>query len=94
MTPEAKVKQEIKAYLKTVEWCWYFMPVPMGYGIRGLPDFIICHKGRFIGIETKSSTGPRKAWQDGVGQLIRAAGGLYFVARSLAIVKETINEGM
>lgn len=90
MTPEGKVKRDVKEYLKTLDKCWYFMPVPFGYGIRGVPDFVVCHKGRFVGIETKSSKGPRKAWQEAVGALIVQAGGAYFVIRSLEELKKCL----
>lgn len=48
---EAHVKAAVKAYLKEIG-AYYFMPVQMGYGSTTL-DFLVCHKGRFYGIETK-----------------------------------------
>lgn len=37
---------------------WYFMPVSLGMGTMGIPDFIGCYKGKFFSIETKSD--PKK----------------------------------
>ena len=48
-TPEGTVKYKIKEYLKSLAPAlWYFMPVPTGYGVRGIPDFVGCYKGRFF----------------------------------------------
>lgn len=49
---EALVKEHVKRLLRRYDAYWY-MVVPTGYGKRGVPDFLICHKGRFIAVETK-----------------------------------------
>jgi len=49
---EADVKSAVKEVLKKND-AWYFMPAMNGYGRAGIPDFVCCHKGRFIAIETK-----------------------------------------
>jgi hypothetical protein len=53
MGPEAKVKQQVKALLRTMG-IWYYMPVQNGMGVVGIPDFICCWAGRFLAIETKA----------------------------------------
>jgi len=53
MTPEGKVKQDIKTVLKALN-IWFYMPVQNGMGTVGIPDFIACHKGQFLAIETKA----------------------------------------
>lgn len=58
--PEAKVKARIKEILKAHK-CWYCMPNAGGYGTSGVPDFIACHRGTFLGIEAKAK--PNKATQ-------------------------------
>jgi hypothetical protein len=55
MTPEGKVKEAIKKILKAHD-VYYTMPIGTGFGSAGVPDFIICHKGVFIGVEAKSGT--------------------------------------
>lgn len=52
-TAEGKVKQRVKEILNELD-CYWFMPVTIGYSRSGVPDFIACINGRFIGIETKS----------------------------------------
>ena len=55
-TPEGKVKEKVKAILKR-RGVWYCMPRGQTYGRAGIPDFLCCHKGRFIAIETKAGRG-------------------------------------
>ena len=65
-TPEGKVKEAIKKRLnKAGIWQagqpkpaevrgWYYMPVPNGMGVHGIPDFVCCINGLFVGIEAKA----------------------------------------
>ena len=53
MTPEGKVKEEIKKVLKKTG-IWYYMPVQNGMGVVGIPDFMCCADGKFIGVEAKA----------------------------------------
>lgn len=55
MTPEGEVKREIRAILRSYEpKVFWFMPVTTGMGQRGIPDFIVCVNGWFLGIEAKA----------------------------------------
>jgi pantoate kinase len=56
VTPEAKVKAKIKAVLKEEE-IYYAMPIGTGYGNSGVPDFLCCVNGRFLGVEAKANGG-------------------------------------
>ncbi|WP_454627679.1 hypothetical protein [Bradyrhizobium cenepequi] len=56
LTPEGKVKAAVKRVLARYPETYVFMPVQGGYGKKTL-DFLICHYGEFISIETKA---PRK----------------------------------
>jgi len=87
MTPEALVKKDIKVFLSSIEGLWFFMPVPTGFGVRGIPDFIGCWRGRFFGIEAKSSEGKPTAWQEAIGRKITLAGGLWLVVRNVDEIK-------
>ena len=76
MTPEGKVKEACKKYLKSIG-AWYFMPVSNGMGQVGIPDIICCYKGQFLAVETKA---PGKlanvtANQERVMEAIRGADG-------------------
>ncbi len=53
MANEKKVKEGVKKILKKLG-CYYCMPATGGYGASGVPDILVCYRGRFIGIECKS----------------------------------------
>ncbi len=53
LTPEGRVKNEIKKVLKDYG-IYYYMPMSNGMGRVGAPDFICCYKGKFLGIEAKA----------------------------------------
>jgi hypothetical protein len=73
-TPEAKVKAKIKAILK--EHNTYFaMPIGTGLGNSGVPDFLVCHNGKFLGIEAKAGKGKTTALQDkNLKEIVNAGG--------------------
>lgn len=74
MTPEAKVKEKIKKILKT-HAVWYAMPHGAGYGNAGIPDFLCCHKGKFLAIEAKAGKGVLTALQRKELETIKRTGG-------------------
>ena len=77
-TPEAKVKAAIRKILDTTK-AYYAMPIGSGYGNSGVPDFLVCFQGAFIGIEAKAGKGKTTALQDVHLQRIRDAGGIAIV---------------
>lgn len=79
-TPEGKVKAKLAAMLKSMK-AWYFLPGNNGYGKSGIPDFVICWYGRFIGVEVKSARGKPTDLQLHVGAQIQEAGGKWFLVR-------------
>jgi hypothetical protein len=74
MTPEAKVKKKVREVLKTLG-AYYTMPVTGGYGASGAPDFLVCWRGLFFGIECKAGKNTTTALQDKNINAIREAGG-------------------
>lgn len=54
-TPENAVKAKIKKILMD-HGAYSVLPVSNGMGAHGIPDFLVCHCGRFIGIEAKAGT--------------------------------------
>lgn len=77
MTPEGKVKQDVKALLKKHGAYWH-MPVQNGMGDPAL-DFHVCHRGRYLGIETKRPGGVLTPRQEQTRRRIEAAGGTVLV---------------
>ena len=74
MTPEARVKNEIKKMLDAHE-VYYFMPAANGYGRAGIPDIVCCINGCFLAIECKAGKGKTTALQDRELIAIHKAGG-------------------
>ena len=83
-TPESKVKKRVKEILKNLG-AYYVMPVTGGYGRSGAPDFLVCYKGRFIGIECKAGKNKPTALQEKNLREIEDAGG-----SSLVIDEENV----
>lgn len=77
-TPERVVKDKVRKLLDELG-CYYVMPVTGGYGTQGAPDFLVCHRGRFIGIETKAGKGRTTTLQELNLSKIRNAGGVALV---------------
>ena len=73
MTPEGKVKAQVKDFLKA-RGAYFFMPVQTGYGATSL-DFLGCYNGRFFAIETKAPGGKPTARQRFTMEQMTAAGG-------------------
>ena len=76
--PEALVKKKIRAILDEFG-AYYAMPVGSGYGSSGVPDFLVCCNGRFIGIEAKAGTNKPTALQQHNIERIFDAGGYALV---------------
>ncbi len=77
-TPERKVKSEVREVLKELG-AYYVMPITGGYGNSGAPDFLVCLRGRFIGIECKAGKGKTTALQERNLRQIKDAGGVALV---------------
>lgn len=79
-TPESKVKAAVKDYLKA-RGIWYTMPMGTGFGVGGVPDFLCCKGGQFIGIETKApgKRGNTSVLQKAQLTAISQAGGIALV---------------
>ena len=92
MTPEGLIKARTKKLLAAHDCIsasevgktkggagWYYMPVQAGLGVKGVPDFIGCYKGKFFSIETKAPGKRPTDLQAMQIDLIRVARGLCFV---------------
>lgn len=90
LTPEAKVKQKVKAILD--EYCethpgYYFFPPANGYGRQGIPDVIACIGGQFVAIECKAGKGTTTVLQERELLKINAAGGVSLVINETSLDK-------
>lgn len=77
MTPEGKVKEQVKKLLKAHN-AYYHMPVQNGMGAPTL-DFICCHNSRFFAVETKALGKKPTKRQEVTMMEIAFAGGFVFV---------------
>ena len=90
MTPEGKVKQQVKKILDDYAVdhpCYYFFPPANGYGRQGIPDVIACIGGRFLAIECKAGKGTTTELQDRELFKINAAGGVTLVVNEDGLMK-------
>ena len=83
---EADVKRQVKKYLDFIG-AWYYMPVPTGLGVAGIPDFLCCYKGVFFAIETKYGYNKPTPLQERQLQKIRDAGAMAIVINETNIDK-------
>jgi|TARA_R110002051_G_scaffold64488_1_gene117602 hypothetical protein len=87
MTPEGKIKQKIDKLLKR-KGIWFFKPQAGPYGRSGVPDYIVCARGAFIGIEAKSDkTKKPTALQTQCMEKIVGGGGKCFVVYDQATLE-------
>ena len=91
MTPEAKLKKEIKDALEGEGAFW--SEIKGGaHSKPGDPDIIACVDGYFLGIEAKTPTGRLSPIQFQRAHEIVEAGGAWVCARSVADVRMAIAE--
>ena len=87
---EKNIERAIKSYLKTVDGLFFWKEHGGMYSTVGIPDLIICYKGKFIALEVKTPIGKATVMQVVQMQKIRKAGGLSKIVRSVNDVKEII----
>ncbi len=92
-TPESKVKAKIKAILKE-HGVYYAMPIGTGLGNSGVPDFLCCIHGFFVGIEAKAGKNQPTALQWKNLREINDAGGYTLVINedNMALLVRVIAE--
>ena len=88
-TPENAVKRKLKLVLDKNK-AFPFAASAGPYRIKGIPDRVGCHNGRFFGCEAKRKSREAEATQLLRKQEIEAAGGTWFLIdgeESLAILE-------
>ena len=93
MTPEGKVKKQVKEYLKSID-AWYYMPVSNGMGRVGCPDILVCYKGLFMAFETKAPGKIKNVTANQQREIddIQRVNGLARVVDDVEQVKEAIRD--
>ena len=89
-TPESKLKADIKAYLRTLPDTFFHSVPGAAFGKSGVPDIVVCCKGRYVGIEAKTYEGAFSEWQKTRRAQIEAAGGICIFARSVDDVRAVL----
>lgn len=89
---ESQLIQNIRNYLRTVPDCFFWKEHGGQYGTAGIPDIIVCYRGRFIGLEAKVGKNQPTRLQQVTIEQIRKAGGVAAVVRSVADVQAVMSE--
>ena len=89
---EAILILKIRKYLTTVPECFFWKEHGGQYGTAGIPDIIVCHKGRFIALEAKVGKNKPTKLQAATIEAIRKAGGIAAVVYNVEDVQAIIGE--
>ena len=81
ITPETRIKREIKQGLSYTGWFCFHVLQGMG-AHKGIPDMIATKKGITLFIEVKSPKGKQSPHQVEFQRQIEGVGGNYIVARN------------
>ena len=87
---EKDLVEQIRRYLNSVKDLFFWKEHGGQFGTAGIPDIIVCYKGRFIGFECKQPGRKPTRLQSITLRKIMLAGGLGIVVTSLYQVKEVI----
>jgi hypothetical protein len=88
---EKNIENKIKTYLKSIgAYCVKYHGNK--FSQVGVADLLVCYKGRFLAIEIKNEIGKTSPLQDANILMVKKAGGISFVARSVEEVKEIIKD--
>ncbi len=89
---EAALIQKIRRYLASVPECFFWKEHGGQYGTAGIPDIIVCFRGRFIAFEAKVGRNMPTKLQAATIRSIRQAGGTAAVVRSVEEVQAILAE--
>ena len=87
---EKTITNQILKYLKNLPDCFAFKEHSGLYGTSGIPDIIICYKGKFVAFEVKTEKGKFSKLQEITIEKIRNAKSMAFKVTSLEEVKEIL----
>ena len=87
---EKTTTNQILKYLKSLPECFCFKQHGGLYGTSGIPDIIVCYKGKFVAFEVKTEKGKLSKLQEMTIAKIQKANGMAFKVTSLEEVKEIL----
>ncbi len=87
---EKTITNQILKYLKSLPECFAFKEHGGLYGTSGIPDIIVCYKGKFLAFEVKTEKGKLSKLQEMTIAKIQKANGMAFKVTSLEEVKEIL----
>jgi hypothetical protein len=91
MKPEARIRAEIMAYLKTLEPDVFSFRIEQRAGMQnGCSDILTVIQGRLLALEVKSATGRLTALQRRFLDKITLAGGVSVLVRNADEVKKLL----
>lgn len=87
---ESDLIRKIGEYLKTVPDLFFWKEHGGQYGTAGIPDIIVCYRGKFIAFECKVGNNKPTVLQAITVRQILKAGGYALVVRTLEEVRQVI----
>lgn len=88
---ESELIKKISDYLKSVPDLFFWKEHGGMYGTAGIPDIIICYRGRFIGLECKVGKNKPTVLQSLTIRRILQSGGYAMIVRTVEEVKQLIS---
>jgi hypothetical protein len=89
---EKDIVNSILKYLKTLPECFAWKEHGGQYGTAGLPDIIVCYRGKFVAFEVKTPSGKLTTLQEITLRKINDAKGNAHKVTSLQEVKEILKK--
>mgnify|MGYP004730520661 FL=1 len=87
---EKTITNQILKYLKSLPECFAFKEHGGLYGTSGIPDIIVCCKGKFLAFEVKTEKGKLSKLQEITIAKIQKAKGMAFKVTNLEEVEEIL----
>ena len=89
MNPETKIMREIMEYLNTRRI--YHVRINADVNTVGVPDILVCYKGRFIGLEVKTERGRPSGVQKATAEAIKECGGVCVFPTNVREVEDVLS---
>lgn len=88
---EATITKRIQRMLKS-RGAWQIKYFPGLYGTRGVPDLLVCYRGRFVALEVKNAYGQVSDTQAIQMRKLREAGAYVETVRSVEDAEGILDE--